>query len=146
MTEPNFENLLSMRADDVKPPPTLPAGTYHGVIASQKFGKSKEKQTDFVGYEIQFLRAGDDVEQSELGDINLSSKRHTANFYITPNSLFRLTEFFKSCGINTAGRSVAELIPEAVGKEVLIPVTCTPDKKDITKMRNEFGDVTGIGA
>jgi hypothetical protein len=145
MSDVDFSTLLAMKADDVKPPPTLPTGTYNGVIESHTFGKSREKQTDFVAFNLRVLSAGDDVEKSELGDIDLSQKKFTANFYITPNSFFRLTDFIKSCGIRTEGRSVAELIPEVVGKEVLIPVVKAPDRRDVTKTRNELGDITGIG-
>ena len=145
MTDVDFQSLMSMRADDVKPPPTLPTGTYHGIIEAHKFDKSREKQTPCVTYTINVTHAGDDVDPAELAEVDLSRKQFTTNFYITPNSLFRLTDFIKSCGINTAGRSVAELVPEVIGKEVMIPVVKTPDKRDMTKMRNELGDISGIG-
>lgn len=142
----DFAKLLAKRADDAKPPPVLPNGTYHGLIKSFAFEKSREKQTPCVRFEIQLTGATDDVSAEDLVGIEIGRKPVNVNFWLTENSDYRLTEFLKSLGIKTEGRSFGELIPEAQNAQVLVPISQRLDKNDPTKVFNDIGDIKGAGA
>jgi phage-related protein len=143
MADVDFSKLLAKKADDAKPPPVLPNGTYHGFIKGHNFGKSREKQTPYVQFELSVTSAGDDVDQTELVGIELSRKNLSITFYLTENSDFRLTEFLRSLGIKTEGRSFGELIPETTNAPVLISISQRLDKNDPTRIFNDVGEVKG---
>lgn len=143
MADVDFSKLLSKKVDDAKPLPPLPAGTYRGIVKKFEFGKSREKETPYVGFIIQFLSAEDDVDAAELTEIDLTKITKQANFYLTESSDYRLANFLKSLGIKTEGRSFSETIPEAVNGMVLVPVTQRLDKNDPTRIFNDVGDITG---
>ena len=137
-----FRSLLAKPMDEVKRPPTWPAGTYHGIVKSQEFGTSKLKKTPYARYHLGILSAGEDIDPDSLEGIDLSKRDLTKDYYLTEDSIYRIKEFLESCGVNTTGRALGECIPEALHSRVLITVTqsTTDDGKG---MRNEIGDVVG---
>lgn len=145
---PNFNELLQIPADSIKKPPTLPAGTYFGLIKGgaggkdYEFGESKEKKTPFVRYFLSLTEAGQDVDPGQLAEVDLTKKVLRKDFYLTPDSMFRLKDFIASTGVSTAGRTLQEIIPEAVGKRVIIVITQRASQ-DGTDLFNDVGDVKG---
>lgn len=129
----DFRNLLKgTNMDEVKRPPPLPGGTYHGQIVKYSYGKSKEKGTAFAQFEVQLTSAGPDVDQEELTsqNIDLSKKKMTIDFYLTPDSLYRVKEAMESCKIDTKGKSLEETIPEMMGKSVIVMAKHSPNRND----------------
>jgi len=148
MSEVDFAKLLSKKADDCKPQPPLPSGTYRAIATKFDFQTSREKGTPGVRYHLQFISAEDDVDASALVDgtgapLDLSKIQKFYTFWLTDNSDFRLAEFLKSCGIKTEGRSLNELLPESINAQVLVPISQRLDKNDPTKVFNDVGDITG---
>src|SRR5438046_10631489 len=46
-----FEDILNRPADEIKPPPVYPVGTYHTVLVGlPERGKSSKKQTDYFKF------------------------------------------------------------------------------------------------
>ena len=125
---PNFASLLNKPADDVKRPVTLPEGTYFGVIQGHEFGESSQKKTPFVQFNITLSHADDDVD---LEGLEVDNKKVRTTFYLTDESMYRLTDFIKSLGIETDGRTLGELIPQTTGQSV---------KVDLAKRPNQAGD------
>lgn len=138
----DFRTLLATPMDDVKRPPTWPAGTYHGIVKTHEFRVSKLKKTPSVQYHLGVLAAGEDVDPVALEGIDLTRRDLTKDYYLTEDSLFRIKEFLASCGIDTAGRALGECIPEAVNCRVMITITQTTTD-DGKSTRNEIGDVVG---
>jgi hypothetical protein len=130
MSAPDLNALLSMPLDDFKEPPAFPAGTFYGTLLSYEYGKSRQKQTDYVRYHFRATEAGADLTPDELQGVDLSNKKLYRDFYLTPDAIFMLKEFIVSCGISTAGRSVTELIPEVVGASVIMQITQRMDPKN----------------
>ena len=139
----DLKSLLNKPMDDIKAPVALPEGTYYGVIKSQEFGESSKKKTPFCRYTFSLHSAGDDVDQSELQSIDLSTKSLRTDFYITEASEFMLKDFLESCGIKTTGRSLGECIPEAIGQEVKLAVTKRFDERDPSKAFNDVQNAKG---
>jgi hypothetical protein len=138
----DFRSLLQQPMDDVKRPPTWPAGTYHGIVKSHEFRVSRLKKTPSVQYHLGVLSAGEDIDPDSLEGIDLSKRDLTKDYYLTEDALFRVKEFLESCGVSTTGRALGECIPEVLNARVLITVTqsATEDGKST---RNEIGDVVG---
>lgn len=119
----NFKELLSTNTDDVKAPVPLPEGTFHGTIASFEYGDNNKNKTPYVRFGLKFHSAGEDVDPMDLEGIDLSARKMSTDFYLTPDALFRLKDFLVSLGLKTEGMSFDELIPEAVGQSVIAYVT-----------------------
>ena len=141
----NFKDLLSVNLDDVKAPLPLPEGTYHGTISSFEYGDNNKNKTPYVRFGLKFHSAGDDVSASDLEGIDLSQRKMSTNFYLTPDSLFRLKDFLVSLGMKTEGMSFDELIPDAVGQNIIAYVTQRfnpeapndPPRNDIKSVKGE---------
>lgn len=146
--EPNFNELLRKPVDDAKRPPALPAGTYFGTITKQEYDKTtSEKKTPLCRYMVALESAHDSIPAEDLDGIDLTKRTMRREYYLTSEADWRLAEFLKSCGIDTAGRSFAETIPEAIGKRVQVEVTRELNKKKPTDPPyNNISDMAGVPA
>lgn len=122
---PDFNALLDTQADNVEAPKPLPSGEYTFRISSYEMGQSSQKQTPYIRYLLQPTAAGDDVDEDMLEEVgDWQQKQLRATFYLTDRSMFMLRNFLEgACQIEVAGRTFKELIPEAVGCEVIGTVT-----------------------
>jgi hypothetical protein len=130
---PNFADILDQPAADVKPPPLLPAGTYHTVIAGlPEAGKSSQKQTDFFKFTHRIVAALDDVDADELAEAfpeGVQGKTIDNTLYLTEKSLFMLTDMLKNCGIDFSdGKSVRAAIDETPNAEVGVVIKHEPSQ------------------
>lgn len=129
----DFRKLLSISADDVKATPPLPTGTYSLLVTKFEFGESAQKKTPFVRYHFTILGAQPDVDQARLAEATavrlLAERSLEEEFYITPAALPRLKEFIQQCGVITEGRSMGDIVPEAVGRTVLGYVIEEPSQR-----------------
>lgn len=117
----DFRELLKQNTDEVKRPPPTPAGTWEGIITNYEYGESKDKHTPYVRYTVRLSAAGSDISADE--DIaNSIGREYSRDFYVTPDALWRLSEFIGTCKIKTEGRPLDETIPEVVGKEVIATI------------------------
>lgn len=126
----NFAELLDTPIEDAKRPPTLPRGSYHGMIKSFEFDESKEKKTPLVRYQVGLTAATENVDEEALTEIDLSKRQMPYEFYITEDSKYRLREFLEAMGISIAGRKFKEAIGDVVGEAVLVDVEHNPNRKD----------------
>lgn len=117
----DFNSLLDMSAEDATPPKPLPSGEYTFRVKNYEFGESSQKHTPYVRYLLQPLSAGEDVDEELLAEVDdWQNKTKQVTFYLTENAIFMLRDFLENaCGLEIAGRSFKELIPEAVGMEVI---------------------------
>lgn len=148
MSDPNFNELLSKPVDEAKRPPAMPAGTFFGNVSKYEFDKtSSEKKTPLVRFFVSLTHAHDSIPAEDLDGIDISKRVMRREYYLTPDADWRLAEFLKSCGIETAGRSFGETIPEAQGKAVQVEVTRELNKKKPTDPPyNNISDMAGIPA
>lgn len=112
----NFEALLSQNTDEVEKPKPLPAGTYQMAVKEHAFDTSSKKGTPYVRFQLTPVAPGEDVDQELLAQVNNWNQRSMkVDFYLTQDAVWRLKDFLEACGINTSGRTFAELIPETAG-------------------------------
>src|SRR6267142_1700639 len=88
----NFRELLSKPTDQVERPKSLPTGHYLGAILSHEFDRSSKKQTAFCRFNIKIDGPTEDVPADALTGIDFSRRELRKDFYITPNSLYRLSD------------------------------------------------------
>jgi hypothetical protein len=150
MSEVDFSKLLAKKVDDTKPPPTLPAGTYEGLVEKSEF-KTTQKGAGYVNFTLKLTGAKDDVDPEELKNVNLSQKKLFKSFFFDmgegldwqARSEVELAEFLRSLGISTQGKGYGETIPETQNAPVIIEVTNRLNPKNPEETFTEAGKVQG---
>ena len=137
---PNFASLLNKPTDDVKKPEPLPDGTYFGVVKSHELLESSQKKTPFVRYHVEATEPDPDTDAE---GVEVAGKKLKVDFYITDESTYRLTEFIASLGVDIAGRTLGEIIPQATGQTIMLDVVKKPNQ-DGTAYFNEIRKATGL--
>ena len=140
----NFKSLLKGKAEEAVRPPKLPAGQYLSTIMSFVYGKSRKKQTPFVDFNWNINAASDEIDAELLVDaegnaMNVEGKKIRSTFYITPDAMWRLKDFFESVVGSISGRSFEELISDSPGTQAWLDVSQVPtdDGEDV------FNEVVG---
>lgn len=116
----NFGSILDTPSNAVERPKPMPQGTYVCQVQGlPRYDKSSKKQTEFVEFTLQFLSAGEDVDQEELAAIGgFQGKTIKATYYLTETALWRLKDFLDHCQIEEGDSSLRQRIEEAAGKQV----------------------------
>jgi hypothetical protein len=127
---PDFSALLSRKADDVQRPWTLPNGTYTMLVKKYEFGVSEQKGSPRVRYTVTPISFDQDVDPMELEGKDWQNKTLEDDFYLSEKAIYRLVDFLEVCGVNTAGRQLEELVPEAVGRTFKAAVEVQANQKD----------------
>lgn len=119
---PNFSALLEKPADSVERPKPLPAFTYLCVVKGlPENGESTQKKTPFVRFNLSPLAAVGEFDQAEIDAIGgLEGKTIRDTYYITEDALWRLKQFLENCGIEAEDKSIAQMISEAPGCQILV--------------------------
>ena len=138
-----FRQLLAQTSESVERPKPLPEGHYLGSIKSYAFGQSRKKQTAFVEFTYTLEEAQEDVDQTQLEGINLANKEIKSTFYLTPGSIYRLSDFLDAVLGVQSGRTMDERVPETRGTRVQIHVTQRPSEDGKT-IYNDIGTVVGV--
>lgn len=142
--QPNFGALLDAPSETVKRPPALPKGTYLLLVTKFEPTQSSQKKTDGIRYFFQPIQAGSDVDQTRLAGIDLNKKELREDFWVTPDALYRLTEFHASILGPTPGVSVRQNLPAVVGQQVFGYVDEVPSNKPGAKPEDVFNNITAF--
>lgn len=151
---PDFRELLKRPAGKGKKPPVLPAADYPGIVKAHEMGVSTKKKTPYVRFHLGLTGWPDEVEESsrmatdgegQSYPIDLSKKQFRTDFYFTDDSIYRLDEFLKSCGIDPAGRTYEECIQDCQGKEVVVQMIQKMNEESNEEF-NEVKKVVGTGS
>lgn len=146
MNDPtDLRSLLDVQIDSVKKPPTWPQGLYHGFIEKYEPGESREKKTKLIRVFLKVQSADASIPEQflkdeEENDLDFSKRQLKIEYYLTQDSLFRLTDMLKDVGIDTAGKSLGAALPELVGKPVLIDLR-QQASKDGTQLYNNVESI-----
>lgn len=145
----DFSKLLSVSTDEIKKPEPLPQGTYLCQVKAHEYGETKsDKKTPFVLYTLIPLEPKEDVDQDELMTAlqgkQIGEKQLRYTFYLSKDAQYRCLDFLKKCGVDTAGLSLGQCIPEATGKVILVSV----DKKPSSKPGDDtiYNEITGCAS
>jgi hypothetical protein len=124
----DFADLLDMNAEDAVRPPPRPGGTYVATLKSATDTISKEKRTP--GLEMTFSDldpqsdVNDDAYQEYIASPMVKPEEDTMSdsFWKTPKSVFRIRELCECCGVEAKGKTLAQMLGEAMGERLLITV------------------------
>lgn len=120
---PNFEDILNRSVDDIKPPPTLPEGTYLTVIQGlPEQIESSKKKTPGLRFKHQIVQPLEDVDPDELKAFEggVGGKIVNNDLWVTEDSLFMLKQFLEHCGVLEDGASLSACIDNVPNSSVLI--------------------------
>lgn len=133
---PDFKDLLNKKVDEQERPALLPAGSaYEGIVTGYDLTEAQnEAKTPMVRFSIKLTGPSEELSDEDLLDekgkeIKVTDRRMRQDFWLTDEDLWKLSEFIKTCGIDTAGRGFAETLPETRNAPVFVTITQTPDKK-----------------
>lgn len=139
----NFKDLLQKPMDEIERPKPIPAGNYALRTGNYEFGESAQKKTPYVRYALNIVGPGPDIDPSDLEGVDLRKKKLRFDFYITPDSEYRIKNFAKTCGINTSGRSLGDILPELRNQDVTGRVSMEPSEKEQGVFFNNVLDIWG---
>lgn len=96
----NWADLANTRVDEVEPPKGIPNGHYSGVITGPgKTDNVGQNKTLVIVFPVRLNEAMSDVdEEAFAASDGFKKSGYEINFYLTPASLYRFTEFGKGMG------------------------------------------------
>jgi hypothetical protein len=120
----NFTDILNKPAEAVEKPKPRPVGTYLSIVN----GPHKQKEINDKGViDISFktMQAQADVDQEALAASGGVGNIVTKSFWMQDNegnvTDYALVQFLEHhLGIEKTGKSIAQMLAEAPGKEVLV--------------------------
>lgn len=122
----NFTDVLNRPAESIEKPKQRPPGTYLCIVN----GPHKQKEVNdkpVVSIAFKAMQAQEDVDQAELAAAGGVGNTFTQDFFLTTNdgndNSWGLLNFLEShLGIEKTGKSLAQMLAEAPGKQVLVNV------------------------
>lgn len=123
----DFTDVLKVQSEAVKPPQALPAGTYLGIVDGQpEFERLGAKQSRCVTFSLKFMQAQPDVNATALMEAldgkSLPDRKIRHRIFIPEdNNPWRVNQFLVNhLGIDNKGKDILQMIPEAMGRQVMI--------------------------
>jgi hypothetical protein len=139
----NFADLLNTDAKDAVRPPPRPGGTYLATLKSSAETTSSKKRTKGLEMTFSDLEPQSDVNSdayeaySSSPMIKPETDVMTDSFWVTPKSLYRIKELCICCGIEPEGKTVLQMVGDAMGERLLITVQQTVGDK------GTYSNITG---
>lgn len=130
---PNFLSVLDKPADSLEAPKPIAVGTYLALISGpEEYKKVGPNQTDFVGWPVKLIQPGPDVDVAALNE-SLSMKDGTVKslgdvkmkweMALTENSAHIVRDQLQNVlGIEPTGKTMRQMISEALGKQLYVTV------------------------
>lgn len=119
----DFAQLLDTQASSAERPKPKPEGDYTLLVTGHEMVESQKKGTPGVQFSFKYVMAHDNVDQAALADVDLSKGSLRDTFWLTDDSMYRLSEFIKKCGVDAGERTFGELLPETTNCEIVAAVS-----------------------
>jgi hypothetical protein len=125
----DFRDLLRKPIGDWESRGPLPVGHYFGKVVDVEEGNSSKKGTKYFAFFVQIATAGPDVDQAQLGSVDLTAYEFPNRRYpngpsvvwITPGAMPMNRVFFENMGFPPT-KPMDECINEMRGKNVMIGI------------------------
>lgn len=145
----SFADLANTKVGEVEPPKLIPTGHYEALFTKPAAEtKSRQKGTLGAKFPLKLVAPTDDVDQEALAAMGgLPDKEYDFTFWLTPDSLFRLTDFGKAMG-HSDELNVVELL-EALGTSgdtFLVEVKHETDSRDPNKVFLRLDNPTAMAS
>lgn len=153
--QPNFTSVLDKPAEMLEAPKPIPVGTYIALIAGpETYSKVGANQTDMVSWPIKLIAPQDDVDMTALNEA-LSQKDGTMKSlgdikmkfdqFLTEASAFMVRDFLQNTlGIDPAGKTLRQMISEALGKQMLVTIKHGLTKGDNPRVFAQISDTAKV--
>jgi hypothetical protein len=152
----DFSAMLKKQSGKAKRPKALPRATYPGKIKAWEVGDKNTNNTPYVRFHVvptswpdsvdEADRMQEGAEEGSLVPINLSKRQLRRDIFTAgtdgSDMMWRLDEFLKSLGLEM-GPSYEELLPQVIGKDVLIDVTQYVNQRS-GELENQVDRIVGI--
>lgn len=134
---PDFGALYNKPAGQAKRPPVLPKDDYRGmIVGAHSDGEMGDNKTPYVQWPVRLTDWGPSVPDSwtvydtttnamvetSKSDVDITKRQLQARFFVTDDALPMLDDFLRSCGIDMEGKTYGEVLPQVVGKQVIVSV------------------------
>jgi len=119
----DLSQYLNMRAGEAKRPQPLKVGIYKGRVSRYEPGQNNRNNTPYIRIFVVPYEWPEGTTQDEIGDTDLSRRQLRKDFYLTEESLYRLDDFLRSCGIVPNGQTYGELMSQVISMDVTFEVT-----------------------
>jgi hypothetical protein len=142
----DFSKLASTPMDEVRRPPSAPAGTYYGVVTGIKFADSRfdNKETGQKDGVLQImLRPTEYLDDVLPEGFSLSGKLFTREEPVIDchgqalQGQFYVKQLLEALGIATSGRSFSEAVADLAGSHVMFDLTARADKQNPEVIYND---------
>lgn len=128
---PDFSSLLKAPAGEAKKPKVLVIGNYPGIVKSFELMQAPQGKDYSMIVRVHVGLTGwcdnaseedkqQEIRPGEFRPIDLSKRQLRKDFY--DNSLYRLDDLIKSCGITPDGKTYEETLPQLVGAQLVVEV------------------------
>jgi hypothetical protein len=122
----NFTDILNRPAEQIEPPKQRPPGTYLCIVD----GQHKQKEVNdkpVISISLKTMQAQEDVDMAQLQEAGGVGNKLNLDFFLLTNdgndNSYQLKKFLEEhLGIHSAGKSLAQMLAEAPGKQVLANV------------------------
>lgn len=145
---PDFKKLLSKDTASIKPPPSLPPGTYFGTITNHKFGESRfvndqtgEKE-GIVTFQIAVSHWDESIDANEVNEAGGTRRPVFAEFNLEDGKDWPLKVLLDNLGLSG---SLDSTIPQTTGHAVMFEITRRMDKRP-GKEGFSYADVRNVRA
>ena len=139
----DFADLLNTNAEDAVKPPPRPGGTYQATLKSSADTTSTRKRTKGLEMTFSDLSPMADVDTA-LYDAYCASPMikadedvMTDSFWITAKALYRIRELCECAGVEPKGKTLLQMVADAMGERLLITVQQTVGEK------GTYSNITG---
>lgn len=136
MAEVNFSELLTVQVDSVERPKSFPVGNYEAIIAGHEMGKSSQKETPYVRFNVKLVGPSEDVDEDlfeAAGGMEALRERRPIplTFYLTKDALYRLREFLENgLQLSCSGKNFDEVIPDSTNVALSVHVAHRAGQKE----------------
>ena len=145
MTAPDsFSDLLNTPAEEAVRPPPRPGGTYRCTFKSSADTISRQKRTKGLEFTFSDFEPLSDVDQGAYDNyvaspaVKPEDDVMTDSFWLTLKALYRIKEFCEACGGSPEGKTIIQMVGDALGERVLVTVQQTVGEK------GTFSNITGF--
>jgi hypothetical protein len=122
----NFADILNKPADQIEKPKPTPTGTYLTIIAGPPEQKTVNEKP-VISFKHKVIQAQDDVDQAALAEAGGVGKVMPNDFFLMTNdgnvNDWPILQFLENTlGIEKTGKSLAQMLAEAPGKQCYVTI------------------------
>lgn len=155
-TSPNFMSVLDQPAELLEAAKPIAVGNYLALISGpETYSKVGQNQTDMVSWPVKLMQPQGDVDMAALNDSLTNSKTGVVRSlgdvkmkhdqFLTEASAPIVRDWLKNVlGIDDKGKSLRQMISEALGKQLIVTVKHGLTKGDNPRVFAQISDTAKV--